>query len=220
MTCHQYNLPAFNKRLAYKANRAGVADHFAGQDPVVVDMVESDLATIDHLDGQISKLELIIAGRAKRHDAGGFYRLRSIDGVGKVLALTMLYEIHDIGRFPRVQDFLSYCRLVRGRKESAGKRCGGGSSGKKIGNAHLKWAFSVATVLFMRQREAAKRFVERKARRYGKAKAISILSAKLGRAVYFMLRDGRPFDEDRFFGRKSTAAADAAATADATSTAT
>jgi len=47
-----------------------------------------------------------------------------------------------------VQDFVSYARLVKCAKESAGKRHG--SSGKKIGNAHLKWAFSEAAVLFLR----------------------------------------------------------------------
>jgi transposase len=35
-----------------------------------------------------------------------------IPGIGKILALVLLYEIHDIDRFPRVQDFVSYCRLV------------------------------------------------------------------------------------------------------------
>ena len=28
-------------------------------------------------------------------------------GVGRILAMTMLYEIHDIRRFPKVGDFLS-----------------------------------------------------------------------------------------------------------------
>jgi len=55
------------------------------------------------------------------------------------------YHIH---RFPRVQDFASYARLVKCAKESAGKRPG--SSGQKIGNVHLKWAFSEAAVLFIR----------------------------------------------------------------------
>jgi transposase len=58
--------------------------------------------------------------------------------------LVLLYEIHDITRFPRVRDFVSYCRLVTCAQESAGKRCG--SAGTKIGNAQLKWAFSEAAV--------------------------------------------------------------------------
>ncbi|MBI3491837.1 MAG: transposase [Acidobacteria bacterium] len=43
---------------------------------------------------------------------------------GKVLALTILYEIHDISRFDRVQEFASYARLVKGRKQSGGKMLG------------------------------------------------------------------------------------------------
>ena len=60
----------------------------------------------------------------------------------------LLYEIHDISRFPRVQDFVSYGRLVKCAQESSGKRYG--TSGAKIGNAYLKWAFSEAAVLFLR----------------------------------------------------------------------
>jgi len=60
------------------------------------------------------------------------HRLRSVPGIGKILALVILYEIHDINRFPTVQDFVSYSRLVKCAKESTGKRHG--TSGKKIGN--------------------------------------------------------------------------------------
>ena len=57
-------------------------------------------------------------------------------------------EIENINRFPTVQDFVSYCRLVKCSKESNGKKSGTG--GKKIGNAHLKWAFSEAAALFLK----------------------------------------------------------------------
>ena len=70
----------------------------------------------------------------------------SSQAIGRILGLVILYEIHNIHRFPTVQDFVSYCRLVKSAKESAGKRLG--TSGKKIGNAHLKWAFSEAAGLF------------------------------------------------------------------------
>jgi transposase len=36
-----------------------------------------------------------------------------VPGIGQILALVLLYEIHDIRRFPSVQDFVSYCRLVK-----------------------------------------------------------------------------------------------------------
>ena len=61
---------------------------------------------------------------AKVDDGDTYHRLLSIPGVGKILALMLLYEIHDIGRFPEVGNFLSYARLVRCAHESAGKKKG------------------------------------------------------------------------------------------------
>jgi transposase len=72
------------------------------------------------------------------HDPVSYALFQSVYGIGKIGALTILYEIEDIGRFPRV------ARLVKGEKSSAGKSYG--TSGNKIGNAHLKWAFSEAAV--------------------------------------------------------------------------
>jgi transposase len=125
------------------------------------------------------------------------YRLRSVPGIGKILALVLLYEIHDIHRFPRVQDFVSYCRLVKCAKQSDGTHYG--YSGKKIGNAHLKWAFSEAAVLSLRKNPAAQRYVARLANKHGKAKALTILAHKLARAVYYMLRRAHAFDPNKFF---------------------
>jgi len=84
-------------------------------------------------------------------DANTFYRLPSVAGIGTLLALMLLYEIHDMQCFLRVQDFLSYCRLVKCAREAAGKRYG--TAGTKIGNAYLQWAFSEAAVLFLRAGE-------------------------------------------------------------------
>jgi hypothetical protein len=48
--------------------------------------------------------------------------LRTGLGIGEILSLVLPYEIHAIRRFPRVQEFASYCRVVTCAKESAGKR--------------------------------------------------------------------------------------------------
>jgi transposase len=145
-TNSQYNLPEIGKKIAYKANREGVAGRFP--DPAVQQSVAVDRALIDYDDRLLSDLELTILQTAKQHNAQALYRLQSVPGIGKILRLVLLYEIHDITRFPRVQDFVSYCRLVKCAKESAGKRSG--TSGAKSGNADLTWAFSEAAVLFLR----------------------------------------------------------------------
>lgn len=201
-TASQCILPAFGKKIAYKANRTDVAEQFP--DPEVRKSIDTDLALLDHYDRLLTDLELHLTRSAKVHDVNAFYRLRSVPGIGKILALVLLYEIHDIHRFPRVQDFVSYCRLVKCGKLSDGKHYG--YSGAKIGNAHLKWAFSEAAVLSLRGNPAAQRYVTRLAHKHGKAKALTILAHKLGRAVYYMLRRGHAFDPNRFFHDTRTGA--------------
>jgi transposase len=193
-TNSQYNLPEIGKKLAYKANRDGVADRFA--DPAVQQSIKVDLALIGHDDRLLTDLELDLVQTTKAHEAQTCSRVRSIPGVGKILALVLLYEIHDIRRFPRVQEFVSSCRLVKGAKESAGTR--DGTSGKKIGHAYLKWAFSEAAVLFLRNNPAGQQYLTRIARKYGKGKALTILAQKLARAVYDMLKRDTAFDLDKF----------------------
>ncbi len=160
-------------------------------------MVECDLALIDALDGQIHELERHLIRTAKVHDAQAYARLQSVPGIGKVLGLVLLYEIHDVGRFPEAGHFLSYARLVRPRQESAGKASGFGN--KKIGNAHLRWALGEAACLYLRSSERAKRWQARQAKKHGPAKTLGILAAKLGRTVYHLLRTKQVFDEARFF---------------------
>ncbi len=198
-THHQYNLPAPQAKIAYKANREGVAETFP--DPDARKSMEVDFLLIEHYDKVIRDLERHLERRAKQHDPQAYHRLRTVPGIGKILALTILYEIHDIGRFDRVQDFLSYTRLVKCDHSSAGKKLGTG--GAKIGNVHLKWAFSEAAALFLRNNPEGQKHLRRVAGRHGKAKALSILAAKLGRAVYFMLRQERAFDMRRFLARKN-----------------
>jgi transposase len=193
-TNSQYNLPEIGKRLANKANREDVAEHFP--DPSVRKTIEVDVSLIDHYDQLLGEVELYLTRTAKVHDVQTFARLQSVPGIGQILALVMLYEIQDIVRFPRVQDFLSYSRLVKCAKESAGKRYG--LSGKKIGNPQLKWAFSEAAVLFLRQTKRGQEYFAKLERKHGQGKALTVLAQKLARAVYFMLTRHQAFDLTRF----------------------
>jgi transposase len=193
-TNSQYNLPEIGKKIAYKANRDGVAERFP--DPAVQKSIEVDLALIGYYDTLLRDLELAIVTTAKQHDANTLYLLQTVPGIGKILSLVLLYEMHDIARFPRVQDFVSYCRLVKCAKESAGKRYG--TSGTKIGNAYLKWAFSEAAVLFLRNNPAGQKYLARLENKHGKGKALTVLAHKLARAVYHMLKRTTAFDMEKF----------------------
>lgn len=193
-TNSQYNLPEIGKKIAYKANRTGVAERFA--EAAVQKTIEVDLALITYDDELLKDLELYILKTAEHHDANILYLLQTIPGIGQILSLVLLYEIHQIDRFPSVQDFASYCRLVKCSNESGGKRLG--TSGKKIGNAHLKWAFSEATTLFLRNNPQGQKLLARLEKTHGKGKALSLLAHKLGRAVYFLLKRQVAFNMEMF----------------------
>jgi len=195
-TRSQYNLADSFGRIAKPQNREGIAERF--EDPAVQNMIATDFAVITAYDPIIAKMERDIISMANHHDPVAYALLKSIPGIGKILGLVILYEIENIHRFPTVQDFVSYSRLVKCSKESNGKKYG--SSGKKIGNAHLKWAFSEAAVLFLKGNEPAKRYLNKLTAKHGKGKALSILAHKLGRAVYFMLKNKEPFDQKKFLG--------------------
>ena len=122
-------------------------------------MIASDLALIDNDDVPIRDVERHLSQSAKVDDPVTFGFLKTIPGIGPILGLTLLYEIDDIRRFPEAGHFLSYSRLVRCEHSSAGTVKGSG--GKKIGNAHLKWAFSEAACLMIRSVPAVKSWQQR-----------------------------------------------------------
>jgi transposase len=93
-TNYQYNLPDIEKRIDHKTNRAGVAERFP--DVSVQKSIELDLTLLDHYDQLFPRLEHEISLIAKTHDADSYFRIRSISGIGRILGLVILYEIHDI----------------------------------------------------------------------------------------------------------------------------
>jgi transposase len=194
-THSQYNLPEIGTKMASKANREGVAERCP--EPAVQKSIAVDLALIDAYDQLLRDLERHLATAAKHHSANPFYVLRTVPGIGTTLSLVLLYESHDLQRFPRVQDFVSYCRLVKCAKESDGKRYG--TSGAKIGHASPQWAFSEAVVLFLRHNPDGQQDLTHLEKKHGKGKALTVLAHQLARAIYSMLKRETAFDLDKFF---------------------
>lgn len=195
ITHHQYNAEVISKNIIKKCHREDLVERF--DNPHTRKNVEMDVRLCDLLHTEISQLESYIVKQAKAFDPRTYFRLQTVPGIGPVLALTMLYEIGDIERFPTVQSFCSYSRLVKCPKESAGQLYGYG--GQKMGNPHLKWAFSEAAALLLRESERAKKYVSKLEKKHGKGKALSILAHKLGRAVYFIIKRKDAFDLKYFF---------------------
>ena len=193
-TNSQYNLPVFPKKLTYASNRGEASGRFG--DPIVQQNIDVDLGLIGYYDVMLRELEYFILRTAKNHDPNTLYRLRTVPGIGKILSLVILYEIQDVNRFRRPQELASYSRLVRCARQSAGKVSGNG--GKKIGNVHLKWAFSEAAVGFLRRNPDGKKYYDRLVQKHGKGKALTVLAHKLARAAYHIWKKDTVFDEEKF----------------------
>jgi transposase len=133
---------------------------------------------IDHYDALLDDVERDLIDTAKLDDLQAYYHQQTIGGVGKTLALVLLNEIHEIRRFADVGHFLSYARLVRcahesGRRARAARRSATSLAlGLRRGGVH--------DAASQRTGQAVAAAKEKKR---GKAKRMSILAAKLGRAV-------------------------------------
>jgi len=193
-TTSQYNLPPNKVNLKNVSAREQLRSAFP--DLSVQKNINLNMAILDCYAEQLSKVEWYVEQQAKQHKPIHLHILKSIHGIGRILSLTIIYEIGNINRFESVQKFASYSRLVKCKAESAGKSYG--TQGNKIGNAHLKWAFSEAAVLYLKGNKKAQKYLLKLQKRMSKAKALSALAHKLGRCVYFMLKNETVFDESKF----------------------
>jgi Transposase and inactivated derivatives len=169
-TNRPYHLPAIGTKSAYKTHRDGVAERCAA--PAVPKSLAVALALLTSDDELWRDIALPIVTTAKHHDAHTLSLRPTVPGLGKLLRLGLRYDIPQIDRCPRVQDFASSCRRGTGAKASAGKRSG--TSGTTIGKAHLTWAFSAAAVLCLRDHPAGQTFRTRLEKKQSKGKALPI----------------------------------------------
>jgi transposase len=124
--------------------------------------------------------------------------LRTVPGIGEILALTIALETGDIGRFAHVGNFASYARMVDSRRESNGKKKGEGNT--KSGNRYLAWAFIEAANFAVRYDATVKRWYQRKRSRAPlPIVALKAVGHKLARACFYMMRDHKEFDASMSF---------------------
>lgn len=161
--------------------------------------LQHDVATVVHYNHAVKDLEKELLKITRRCASRDYALLRTVPGIGKVLALTILYEVEDISRFPSVQRFSSYCRLVKGTVASAGKIKG--LRGAKLGNPYLRWAFGEAAILAKRHDEHIAALCRRLEVKHCKFKANAIVANKFGRAIYFMLKNKTGFDVAQLIGK-------------------
>ena len=98
--------------------------------------LQSNLSVMRCLEERIGIVERVVKERVKLRPE--FRYLKTVDGIGEILALTIMLETGEIKRFAGVGNFASYCRCVGSEKLSNGKRKGNGNT--KNGNKYLAWA--------------------------------------------------------------------------------
>ena len=165
------------------------------EDPTISLGITCLLQPLKVLDEQIKVIEKVVLKRAKLREEFG--PLQTVWGVGKVLALTIMYEVGQIARFATVGDFASYCRCVKTERFSNGKRKGSGN--RKNGNPYLSWAFSEVAHYAARFYPEAQAYFQRKRAATNGIIANRALAHKLARASFYVMRDQVPFDPDKLF---------------------
>ena len=160
--------------------------------------VKANLSVMSSADEQTKLLERTVTERVKLSPQFSF--LKTVPGIGPILALTIMLETGDIGRFPSVGNFASYCRCVGSQKISNGKKKGSGNT--KNGNKYLAWAFVEAANFAIRFSSRIKSFYQRKKAKSKGVVAIKAVAHKLCRACYYIMRDRVAFDVTKAFGPK------------------
>jgi transposase len=164
--------------------------------PDVALSLDANRAVSQALGQQIEALERRLKERVSLR--AEYRLLKTVPGIGEILATTIMLETGCIDRFAQVGNFSSYCRCVDSLRESNGKKKGEGNI--KNGNKYLAWAFIEAANFALRCCPQAKRFYERKKSKANRVLALKALAHKLARACYHILRNQEPFDVSRCFG--------------------
>lgn len=159
-------------------------------------MGETNIATIRFLNERIKKLENAAVRRVKLKP--GYRKLMSVPGIGKILALTIMLETGEIGRFPGAGNYASYCRNVKAQRRSNNKLKGKGN--RKNGNKYLAWAFIEAANYATRFSPEARSYFQRKMAKTNRIVATKALASKLSKACYYIMRDQERFDKKKMFG--------------------
>ncbi len=163
--------------------------------PFLVSMAQNNIEAIHFLKKTISKIEKAVLSEAKLRKE--FELLLTIPGIGKILALTIMLEVGDIGRFLRAGNYSSYSRCVKSLRLSDGKKKGKNNS--KNGNPYLSWAYVEAANFMRRHCKKAQKFYQRKEAKRNKIVAAKALANKISKASYFIMRNQVPFDESKLF---------------------
>ena len=170
-------------------------EQYCGGNNVLELAIKSNLSVMRCLDEQVVALEKVVIKQARLKPE--FRKTLTIDGIGEILGMTIMYEAGDMKRFEKVGHFASYARCVSSSRWSNGKKKGEGN--RKNGNKYLAWAFVEAAHFAIRYNERIRNFYQRKTAKTNKIVAAKAVAHKLARACYHVLKDQEVFDESLAF---------------------
>jgi transposase len=157
---------------------------------------KSQLNVLKCIMREVDILEKEILSKIKKRP--NFDLLKTIPGIGPILAMTILLETGEINRFSDVGNYSSYCRCVESKRMSNEKKKSENNS--KNGNTYLSWAFIEASNAAVQHYPVIKKFYQRKLNKTMRVVALKTIANKLSRATFFILRDGVCFDMKKSFG--------------------
>jgi len=156
---------------------------------------KAGVLTINFLGARIQQIEKAVHKAAKLKSE--YKLLKTVPGIWKILALTIMYETGPIERFAKVGNYASYCRCVGSERISNGKQKGKGN--RKNGNKYLSWAYVEAANHALWNYSYVKRYHQRKMAKTNNVVAIKAIAHKLARACYYIIRDQKAFDPGKLF---------------------
>jgi len=165
------------------------------EDPFLILAAGNTISTIRFLKTRIAEIEKAVKSHIQVKPE--FKYLLTTPGIGEILGLTIMLEVGDISRFPKVGNYSSYCRCVKSERISNSKKKGEGN--RKNGNKYLAWAYVEAAHFAIRHYPEIQSFYQRKKATTNGIVAIKALSNKLARATYYIMRDQVPYDPKRLF---------------------
>jgi transposase len=192
---------AITRNLSYKMSSREIkrldqsdADQLFDE-PFLILAARNSISAIRFLGERIKEIEKAVKSHIKFKPE--FKYLLTMPGIGDILGLTIMLEVGDISRFPKVSNYSSYCRCVKSVRLSNKKKKGEGN--RKNGNKYLAWAYVEASNFAIRSYPEFQSFYNRKKAKTNGIVAIKALSNKLARSSYYVMRDQVPYDVKKLF---------------------
>jgi transposase len=160
--------------------------------PSARQVVEDHLALIDHLTERIHVLEKSISLNEKQDHIANL--LKSMPGVGRLIALILLAEIGDISRFHSPKALCSWAGLTPKVHSSDAVVQHGHIT--KEGSRYLRSAMVQAATTACRVSPKWYRVHERMALRCGRRAARVAVARRLLTVIYFMWKKDQPYQEN------------------------